>query len=82
MFFGRFGKQHLFDDGYDPGPFSSIILAQRHTTWKEFRVIKNMWVWYPEQQAELAKKIDDFFSGGQKTIYIHYDRAANQKDPE
>lgn len=116
MFFGRFGKQHLFDDGYDyryidlisagdkvdescrhlryydknkpliagydAGPFSSIVFAQRNTLKKELRVIKNMWVWHPEQQGELAKKIDDFFTGGKKVIYIHYDRAANQKDPE
>ena len=116
MFFGRFGKQHLFDDGYkyylidqvaageeiedssrhlryydknrpliagyDPGPFSSMIFAQRHVSKKEFRVLKNMWVYHPEQQPELAKKINDFFPTGRKEIIIHYDRAANQKDPE
>lgn len=116
MFFGKFGKQHLFDDGYsykyidqisagekiedsckhlkyydkdkpliagyDPGPFSSMVFAQKNTQKKELRIIKDMWVWHPEQHGELAKKIDNFFSGGRKVIYIHYDRAANQKDPE
>lgn len=116
MFFGRFGKRHLFDDGYsydfidlvaagdkiedsckhlkyydknkpliagyDPGPFSSIVFAQRDSKEKELRVLKNMWVWHPDQHGELAKKINAFFSGGRKIIYIHYDRAANQKDPE
>ena len=116
MFFGKFGKEHLFDDGYDyryidliaagekidescrhlryydkklplyagydPGPFQSIIFAQRNKQKKEFRLLKNMWVYHPEQQDVLAKKIDDFFSGGRKEIILHYDRAANQKDPE
>ena len=68
--------------GYDPGPFSSIVFSQRNQSKKELRVIKDMWVWYPAQQRELAKKIDNFFKNGRKTIYIHYDRAANQKDPE
>ncbi len=116
MFFGKFGRQHLFEDGYqyryldilsagediedsckhlryykknnpilagyDPGPFSSMVFAQRDPVKKELRVLKNIWVIHPDQHAELAKKIDNFFSGGMKTIYIHYDRAANQKDPE
>ena len=116
MFFANFGKQHLFDDGYnyismdnlslgekseesylnlrfydkklplyagyDAGPFQSIVFAQRFRKDKEFRVLKNMWVYDKEQQDVLAKKIDNFFSGGRKEIILHYDRAANQKDPE
>ncbi|MCL1942553.1 MAG: hypothetical protein FWF54_03265 [Candidatus Azobacteroides sp.] len=119
MFFGKFGKPHLYDNGYDyeyidqisagdkiedsakhlryydkkqplyagydPGPFSSIVFAQRKKQAKEFRVLKNMWVIHPDQQEELAKKIDDFFKNhdkNQKVIYLHYDRAANQRDPE
>ena len=117
MFFGRFGKQHLFEDsydyrrtnkfsidsqiewtgqdlkyynpnqplfaGYDAGPFSSIIFAQKEKSKKIFRVIKDMWVIHPEQQEELAEKIDTFFSKQKrKEIYLYYDRAANQRDPE
>jgi hypothetical protein len=118
MFFGKFGKQHLFEDGYDyryidsisagekiedscrhlryydkkqplyagydAGPFSSIVFAQRNRREKEFRVLKNIWVYHPDQQDVLAKKIDDFFSipGARKEIILHYDRAANQKDPQ
>lgn len=115
-FFGKFGKQHLFEDGYsydfidktsanedfeescsylkhynrkqpliagyDAGPFSSIVFAQKNAQKKEFRVLKDMWVYHPDQQDVLAQKIDDFFQGGEKTIHIHYDRAANQKDAE
>jgi hypothetical protein len=116
MFFGKFGKQHLFDDGYDyryidqiavgqtiedsckhlryynrqqplyagydAGPFSSMVFAQRNRKEKEFRILKNIWVYHPDQQDVLAKKIDDFFSGGKKEIILHYDRAANQKNPQ
>ena len=116
MFFGKFGKEHLFDDGYyyryidlmtagekvedhcrhlryydkkaplyagyDPGPFQSIVFAQRNKQKKEFRHLKNMWVYHPDQQDVLAKKIDDFFSEGRKELILHYDRAGNQKDPE
>jgi hypothetical protein len=116
MFFGKFGKQHLFDDGYDyryidlvsvgeeiedscrhlhyydknqpiiagydAGPFSSIVFAQRNHSQREFRILKNMWVYHPDQQDVLAKKIDDFFEGSIKQMILHYDRAANQRDPE
>ena len=68
--------------GYDAGPFQSIVFAQRNKRDKEFRVLKNMWVFHPDQQDVLAKKIDDFFTGGRKEIILHYDRAANQKDSE
>jgi len=117
-FFGKFDKQHIFDDsytynlidtfsadmrpeftsrdlkycaadqpliaGFDPGPFMSIVFAQRkHVTGgKEFRVFKNMWVIHPEQHEELAVKINTFFRfHRRKDIYLHYDRAANQKNP-
>ena len=116
MFFGNFGKQHLFGDGYDytyidrmsagdksedlcrnlkyydrrqplyagydPGPFSSIVFGQRNRHQREFRILKNIWVHHPCQQPELAQKINAFFNGGFKTIFLHYDRAANQRDPE
>ncbi|GHV11750.1 hypothetical protein FACS1894162_7370 [Bacteroidia bacterium] len=41
-----------------------------------------MWVYHPEQQDVLAKKIDNYFCDGRKEIHIYYDRAANQRDPE
>ena len=117
-FFGKFDKQHIFDDsytynlidtysadakpeftgrdlkycdsnqpliaGFDPGPFMSIVFAQRkHVAGgKEFRAIKNMWVIHPAQHEELAVKINDFFKyHRRKEIYLYYDRAANQKNP-
>ena len=115
-FFGRFGKEHTFDDGYnykhidklsvdqkfdhscknlkywdanqpliiglDPGPFSSMVIAQRNKKEKKFRLIKDMWVIHPEQHEEMALKFNEFFKYQRnKTIILHYDRAANQRDP-
>lgn len=120
MFFGRFSKYHLFDDGisesayrrkdrisieetikftsrdlkycksnqpllagYDPGPFSSIVFAQKDKVNKKFRVLKNMWAIHPDQQDVLADQIDEFFKDHKrKEIYLYYDRAANQNDPK
>ncbi|MDL2215266.1 hypothetical protein LJC00_03665 [Dysgonomonas sp. OttesenSCG-928-M03] len=116
MFFGKFSKQHLFDDsydykyidrwaigeeridssrnlkhcnanlpliaGYDPGPFQSIVFGQEDKRKNIFRIIKDMWVYHPEQHAELAEKIDTFFKHHQqKVIYLYYDRAGNQQGP-
>lgn len=117
-FFGKFGKQHLFDDsytyniidtysadmvpeqtsrnlkhcasnkpliaGYDPGPFSSIVFAQKKdtVTSKEFKIIKDFHVIHPRQHEELAEEIDKFFKyHSRKEIFLHYDRAGNQRDP-
>lgn len=116
MFFGKFSKKHLFDDGidykyidqqsgedvkfysrdlkycdpnqkliaaYDPGPFSSIVFAQQNKVKKEFRVLKYLHVYHPEQHQELAKKISEYFKyHKRKELVLYYDRAADQKDPE
>lgn len=116
MFFGRFAKQHLFDDsydytyidrmalgeerkpssrdlkhcntqmpliaGYDPGPFQSIVFGQEEKQKKLFRIIKDMWVYHPQQHEDLAEKIDTFFKDHKnKVIYLYYDRAGNQQNP-
>ena len=116
-FFGKFGKEHIFEDsyiydridkmsieenikftsrdlkhcatneplymGFDPGPFMSCVFGQRNHSAKEFRVIKDFCVIHPEQHEELAEKIDDFFKEHRyKKIFLHYDRAANQRDPK
>lgn len=71
--------------GYDPGPFSSIVFGQKRigdNGKKELRLLKNFWVIHPEQQEELAHKIDSFFKNHRrKEIFLHYDRAANQRSP-
>lgn len=69
--------------GYDPGPFTSFVVAQRHEQKMEFRVLKDFYVIHPQQQEELADKFCRFFANHKnKTIFLHYDRAANQHDPK
>ena len=64
--------------GYDPGHFMSIVFAQEKSN--EMRVFKNMYVIHPAQHSELALKISTFFQHHQrKVIYLHYDRAGNQR---
>jgi hypothetical protein len=64
--------------GLDPGHFMSIVFAQENRN--ELRVIKNMYVIHPDQHAELARKINTFFEHhGRKVLYLHYDRAGNQR---
>jgi hypothetical protein len=72
--------------GFDPGPFMSIVFAQREfrstAKQRKFRALKNFYVIHPEQHVELAGKIDHFFSHARrKEIFLHYDRAANQRNP-
>ena len=71
--------------GYDPGQISSIVFGQKfigENSLRELRLIKNFWVIHPEQQEELAHKIDSFFRNHRrKEIFLHYDRAANQRSP-
>jgi len=116
-FFGKFGKEHIFEDsynynridnlslseingftsqdlkhcdpnlplyaGFDPGPFMSIVFGQRNESKRQFRLIKNFWKIHPEQHEEIAIQIDNFFKNHRyKKIFLHYDRAANQRDPK
>jgi len=64
--------------GLDPGNFMSVVMAQEHGP--DLRVLKNFWCIIPEEHREMAQKIDSFFEYHQrKTIYLHYDRAGNQR---
>lgn len=67
--------------GWDPGHFMSIVFGQQHG--RELRMFKNMYVISPQQHEELALQINDFFKNhNRKTIYLHYDRAGNQRNPK
>ena len=64
--------------GYDPGQFMSIVFGQKRPG--KMRILKNMYEIHPKQHSELALQINTFFKYHQKKeIYLHYDRAGNQK---
>lgn len=69
--------------GYDPGPFTSLVVAQYSRDKHIFYVLKDLYVYWPEQQTELAEHFDRFFSPMRnRQIFLHYDRAGNQRDPQ
>lgn len=68
--------------GYDPGNFQSIVFAQEfpEKRTRRLRTFKNFYAYIPEEHFELAQKIHSFFAPHpRKTIYLHYDRAGNQR---
>lgn len=68
--------------GYDPGYFQSCVMAQKHRSGKreELRFIKDFHVWVPDEHAELAENITQFFKHHRrKTIYLVPDRAGHKR---
>ena len=69
--------------GYDPGPFSSLVVAQYSPDRQTFYVLKSLYCYWPSQQPELVEQFARFFSPMRcKTVFVHYDRAGNQHDPK
>jgi hypothetical protein len=70
--------------GYDPGHFSSIVVAQEKDFGHELRVLKNMWACYPEAQPDLAKKFYEYFGADSvsKRVILYPDRAGNKTREE
>ena len=69
--------------GYDPGGFSSLVVGQYSEDQRTFYVLKNFYAIWPEQQEELLDRFVRFFGPMTcRSIYLHYDRAANQHDPQ
>jgi len=70
--------------GYDPGHFSSIVVAQEKRQQNELRVIKEFFCWMPLQQGELARLLWSFFGPHQvnKRIILYADRAGNKRKVE
>jgi hypothetical protein len=67
--------------GYDPGHFSSVVVAQEKPRQNELRILKEFFCWHPLQQDELAKQIFMFFGANRqnKKIILYHDRAGNKK---
>ncbi len=67
--------------GYDPGNFSSLVVAQERKEGTELRILKEFTHYVPQQQPELAKDFFEFYGtdAKNKSIKLYYDRAANKK---
>lgn len=67
--------------GYDPGNFSSIVVAQEDRRINTLYILKEFYCWTPKQQGDLAKEIYEFFGPYHKNkrIELYYDRAGNKK---
>lgn len=68
--------------GYDPGSFSSVVAAQEKKADNSLRVLKEFFVYPPEDAADLARKIDVFFGLASRLRFIdlYYDRAGNKRN--
>ncbi len=67
--------------GYDPGHFSSLVVATKERKGKEIlRIHKEHFVYHPKSHADLAAEFHSFWSDhDNKNIDLYYDRAGNQK---
>ena len=70
--------------GYDPGSFSSMVVAQEKNYGAELRVLKEFFCITPQEQPELAKQFFEFFGHDavNKHIILYPDRAGNKKREE
>lgn len=70
--------------GYDPGHFSSLVCGQPKKYGKEFRVLKEFFCFYPDEQPELGRHVYEFFGRDcrNKRIVLYPDRAGNKRREE
>lgn len=70
--------------GYDPGHFSSLVCGQPKKYGKEFRLLKEFFCFYPDEQPELARQVYEFFGREcrNKRIVLYPDRAGNKRREE
>lgn len=66
--------------GFDPGSFASFIVGQEKKKQNEYRILKEFYVYAPEDLPDLARKFNAFFTNRRnRHIDLYYDRAGNQK---
>lgn len=70
--------------GYDPGHFSSLVCGQPKKYGKEFRLLKEFFCFYPDEQPEFARQVYEFFGRDcrNKRIVLYPDRAGNKRREE
>lgn len=70
--------------GYDPGAFSSMIVGQKKDYGRQLDIIKEFWVYYPEEQDSLAQQFYQFFGADaqDRVVHLYPDRAGNKRREE
>lgn len=71
--------------GYDPGSFSSMVVAQQDERMNEFRVQKEFFVYSPWDQVQLAEQFAAFYGDDYDKsieVLLYYDRAGNKRKQE
>ena len=67
--------------GYDPGSFASMVVAQEKHDENTLRILKEFFVFPPQDIPDLAARFNAFFSVSRfKRIDLYYDRAGNKKN--
>lgn len=67
--------------GNDPGSFASLVVAQEKKTANELRVLKEFFVYSPEDIEDMAARFDAFFSSARnRHVDLYYDRAGNKRN--
>ena len=68
--------------GYDPGNFASMVAAQEDVRANTLRVLKEFFVYPPEDIPDLARQFNSYFgpSARNRRIDLYYDRAGNRKN--
>ncbi len=80
----HYDKREPLYVGYDPGDFSSIIVAQKKDYGQRLDIIKEFWAYFPDCQDSLAQQFYQFFGADSvnKTIHLYPDRAGNKRREE
>ncbi|MGM9763350.1 MAG: hypothetical protein ACI3ZQ_04960 [Candidatus Cryptobacteroides sp.] len=68
--------------GYDPGNFASMLVGQEKPRENEYRILKEFFVYAPDDIPELARQFNAYFgpAARNRRIDLYYDRAGNKKN--
>lgn len=68
--------------GYDPGNFASIVCGQFDGKDNILRIMKEFFVYPPEDIPDLARRLSGYFrdTARNRNIDLYYDRAGNKKN--
>ena len=76
-----FDPSDKFLIGYDPGSFASMVVAQEKKNENTLRIMKEFFVFPPQDIPEMAAAFNAFFASSRfRRIDLYYDRAGNRKN--